>query len=529
MYKILIVDDEASIRNGIANSIPWAAWGYEVAALCANGVEALECIRADKPDVVLSDIRMPEMDGVELMQILNAQYPEIKILILSGYSDFEYLNMSIKNQVTEYLLKPTDVDEFEQVFRNLKRKMDDERTQHKAYEESVNEHFLSWVGALLQGTARADDTQRFLPALEGKCISPENVAVVVLHVDERAGDEQRSVYTLKRRIAALCAERAGQGVLYLLTADGTLAGLYGGAGDESPDFDAIEADARALQAAVRSETGATVSVGISNLCTEADMLPQAYEQANCCASQNLFRGNESVFRFSALAAERPEDFAYFDTELIQKSLLAQDYDAMYEELTRVFATYAGGPIREYQFVDRMCLSLMFHVSLWGLQYNLYAEDILRSLGTTYTDIYKCDTLAKKKDFLLSVLFAVQLELKDRRAKSKNTNSVANRVRDFVDEEYCKNVMSLEYVAAHVHKNAAYVSRLFKNELGCNFSDYLTEKRIKKALELLENPNHRIYEIAEQCGYADASNFIKVFKKIRGISPAEYRHARGESL
>ena len=119
MYRLIIADDEENIRNGMANSLPWREWGYEVAAVCASGQEMLDRMEDCRPDVVLSDIRMPGMDGVELMQRLSREYPQVKIVILSGYSDFKYLNMSIRSHVAEYLLKPTDIDDFEETFRRL--------------------------------------------------------------------------------------------------------------------------------------------------------------------------------------------------------------------------------------------------------------------------------------------------------------------------------------------------------------------------------------------------------------------------
>ena len=135
MYRLLIVDDEEDIRRGIARGIPWSQLGFEVAGQAGNGEEAVGLLESARPDVVLSDIRMPKMDGIELMQYLSANYPEIKIIILSGYNDVEYLNMAIKNRVTEYLLKPTDIDEFCQLFQNLKTRLDEEHQQKQEIEQ----------------------------------------------------------------------------------------------------------------------------------------------------------------------------------------------------------------------------------------------------------------------------------------------------------------------------------------------------------------------------------------------------------
>src|SRR5699024_6944702 len=137
------------------------------------------------------------------------------------------------------------------------------------------------------------------------------------------------------------------------------------------------------------------------------------------------------------------------------------------------------------------------------------------------------TLSAKRDFVLACLFGCQQALAVRRRSHSHTvKSVAMKVREYVDAEYCSNALSLESVAAYVHKTPAYISRVFKNELGCNFSDYLTEKRMRLAAQLLAQPDGKVYRIAAQCGYADTSNFIRVFKRFYGVSPAEYRAVQG---
>lgn len=525
MYRLMIADDEENIRCGIARGIPWQEMGYEVCALCADGQEVLDRMDECRPDVVLSDIRMPGMDGVELMQRLREGWPQVKIVILSGYSDFEYLNMSIKNHVTEYLLKPTDFDEFEEVFRRLKTTLDHERLRSAELNESVRRHFESWLGELLQGLAPEKDTQRFLPMLTEAGIDTENLVVAVFTLDGHGGDEKADLAALWRRVLAACAPVA-QGALHrllFLHGEEMMVGFYSAEREFEPDE--VLADIRALQQAAREEVRATLSAGVSELCSELDMLPQGYEQANCCAKQNVFAGSESIYHFRQLGQDRPESLAYFDTDCIEKALLGQDYDALRSELDRVFATF-GAPVREYLYADRLCLSLLFHVSLWGLRYGVFMADVMRSLGANYTDIYQCDTLPSKRCFVLAILFGYQQALAGRRSQGHAAGSVALRVREYVDERYCSNTISLEEVASHVHKTPAYVSRVFKNELECNFSDYLTEKRMRHAAELLLDPDCRVYEIAEQCGYADASGFIRVFKKFYGVSPADYRAVRG---
>lgn len=525
MYRLVIADDEENIRNGMAHCLPWQELGFEVVALCENGQQVLDGLEELRPDVVLTDIRMPRVDGVELMKRLNWDHPDIKIIILSGYSDFEYLNESIKNHVAEYLLKPTDIDEFEETFCRMKTTLDHERLHNAEISESVQRHFQLWLRALMRGTAAPRDTERFLPMLTEKNIDLDNLAVVVFTLGGHGGDERPDRAALWRRILEVCENQPAESLhrLLLLECDEQMVALYSSGEEFSQDQ--ISREVRSLQQAVQTALHETLSAGVSNLCTEPGMLPQAFEQANCCARQGVFVGQGQICRFDCLETTRKKDLPYFDSAAVEKALLAQDYEAARQEVDRVFAAY-DTPMRDYQYLDQLCLSLLFHISLWGLRYGVLMEEVLRGLGTTYMDIFQCDTLTSKRTFVLSVLFGYQMALGANREQGHIANSVAKRVRDHVDEVFASNTVSLESVAAYVHKTPAYISRVFKNELGCNFSEYLTEKRMKMAAGLLRDPDTKVYTVAEQCGYADPSNFIRVFKKYYGISPAEYRNAQG---
>lgn len=527
MYRLIIADDEESIRNGIAHSLPWQEWGYEICALCANGEEVLEQLDAVHPDVVLSDIRMPGMDGVALMQRLSKDHPEVKIVILSGYSDFEYLNMSIKNHVAEYLLKPTDFEDFEETFRRLKVTLDHERLQNAQITESVQRHFQLWLTSLLEGIASPSETERFRPMLTEAGIDQDNLMIVAFAIDNHGGDEKGDLLQLWQNIWKISsALPAGQLHQLPFLFDGkNLVILYSDESEIEPDD--VIAQIRNLQQTVSDQLHVTLSAGISSLCTEPTMLPQAYEQAECCAKQSAFAGSQRIYTFQQLKNISSDELTYFDTEKIEKALLGQDYETLRTEIDRVLLL-PGTARLDYQKVDRLCLSLLFHIALWSLRYGIQMEEVMRTLGAHYADIHQCGTLTSKRDFVLACLFGCQQALSQRRSHGHSVNSVAQRVQEYVDAEYCSNHISLESVAAHVHKTSAYISRVFKNELGCNFTDYLTEKRMHLAVELLKEPDSKIYSIAEQCGYADTSNFIRVFKKFYGISPAEYRAVRGDA-
>ncbi len=526
LYRLMIVDDEEAIREGIANSIPWAEWGFSVVARCANGEEAIMQIEQTKPDIVLSDIRMPKMDGVELMSYLNRNYPEIKILILSGYSDFEYLNMSIKNKVTEYLLKPTDLDEFEEVFCRLKKTLDEEKQSREQQNHKEQLLFFAWLDKLLRGRSTSGENEIFAPQTTQYSVWLENSAVVVFAVDDLNQDQQALLQMRNciAEIASACGMQQGK-CPFFVTSEDAVTGIYGTHEENELEYDEIFDFIKQVQQAVKAKGGFTVSAGISELCTEPQMLPQAYEQAKCCAKQNVFCGNESVFRYSQLEEEIPQKAIYFRTEELEKALLSQKNEDIHQELQRVFSMFRQHPLKEYRYVDQLCLSCLFELSRWALRYNVRMEKLLNKAEIAYSNLYHCQTLDSKCEFMEEILNQLQKEIEHQRDSNRKSNSVAYQVRRLADEEFGSNAMSLEYIAGKVHKSPAYISKVFKNELNCNFIDYITKLRMEYAAKLLaNNDNPKIYEIAAECGYADVSNFIKVFRKYHQQSPNEYRNS-----
>lgn len=521
MYRLLIVEDERAIAHGIANSIPWEKWGFCIAGVCSNGEEAVEIIRQDKPDLVLSDIRMPKMDGIALMQYLNENYPEISIIILSGYNDFEYLKMSIRNNVAEYLLKPTDVDEFEIVFKKMKLRLDEEAAR-KREQDSIRRDRV--MNALLKGYGYDEEVMEN----EFEKLADGRLGVVVFQPEASECQDSRSFYQQQLKIAETLNRRLEDGEEHPVQArffcnfeEEITAIIYV---EEDFEEEELENYIRTLGDAVRQETGAELFAGISNLYPDYRMIPQCYEQSKCCVGQRLYRQDkQGTFFFRQI---RDTEFDYyqiaFDEEKIMYSILNCDRAALTEEIEGTFTRLRNQTVKDYDYANWLGLEILLVISRKMLKYQVRPEKIMNEHGCTYSDLSKKQTLEDKQEFLLKIFGLFMEECQIQQAGNTKTRELARKIRTIVDEEYMSNSISLEYIAEKVHKNTAYISKIFKDEFECNFSAYVTGKRLEKSRLLLENAELKIYEISQQLGWADVSNYIKVFKKKYGMSPDEYR-------
>jgi len=517
MYKLLVVEDEKLISQGIAHSIPWNEWGFVVTGICCNGLEALEFLEKDKPDLVLTDIRMPKMDGIALMQYLREHYPEIKIIILSGYTDFEYLQISIRSHVAEYLLKPTDLDEFQALFARMKEVLDQEGKEQQNLEAMQMDQRYN---ALLKGYGYEDEADLKELLSDG----PGRYGVILLAIDQGAAEDKSLLYQQKKTITDLLGQQEDSGIsgYYWCNYEDEITGLL--CVGEDREESEISTYIKALLEKVRKELGLVISCGISSFYEDYHMLPKCYEQTKCSISQRIFCEESEKLFFFHKVMEASFDYYQlsFDEDRILKALLNGQEKELEQEVTGIFEGFRNRIISDYESVNRMTTEILINISRKVLRYGMQPEKIMNEHGYSYSDLHASQTLDEKQAFLMGILSLFMKECHAQHANYSKTSELAYLIREIVDEEYDSNLMSLEYLAEKVHKNAAYISKIYKSEFNCNFSAYVTEKRLEKSRKLLADPLIKIYEISQQIGWMDVSNFIKVFKKKYGMSPDEYR-------
>ncbi|MCX7709867.1 MAG: response regulator [Clostridia bacterium] len=530
MYKLLVVDDESMIRDGIVKGIPWQSLGYEICGEAENGLAAIGKLNECSPDVIISDIRMPQMDGIELMEYLSQKHPSIKMIILSGYSDFDYLKKSIKNNVYDYLLKPTRINTFVELFTKLKVEMDEEALKKQEYDTLkkrlvenlpyLEQIFLNQlVTGFYHDEKEINEKKNFynIPMLEGK------LAVVVVEIDNpqsilEVSEEKKQLLNLYIiQVATRIVEETIQGKFFISN-DGSIIGICCLNASMNNLINVI----KEIQKNVFEHRKLSISFGVSNAFDNILEISGYYLQAKQAIKQKICLDNQSIILFSDLESIIENDLpaVSFDTEKITDLVFGNKNDELSEYIHLVLNRLKNKMFKSFEPMDVSILKMIFEVDNYFYQYGVSIKRILEEMDSGYLDIYQKNSLDLKKDWLISILVQVSQEVN--RKRTEKISGIICEVKRYIEKSFCSNSLCLESVAELFKKSPPYLSKLFKEETGENFSDYITRLRMEKAKELLKDITVKAYEVGEKVGYADISHFSRKFKSYTGMSPSQFR-------
>ena len=546
MVKVYLVEDEIIIRQSIKNSIDWEKEGYEFVGDASDGELALPVILKEKPDILITDIRMPFMDGLELSRMVKAELPDIKIVILSGYDDFEYAKQAIKIGVAEYLLKPVSSAVLLEHLSEIAEKVRDEREDlalKKVYYQEMQENEelikMKFLGELISGKLSLADAmekgKRFHMNLSG----PFYRIILFKFIQEdrvKAGQSE----DLARAYAAVGNyvdglkdafrfQRGVEGWAFLLTSveedmeaqtERFIEGLkeviapfealtwFGGIGSEAARLRELrysfrEAD-KAFAGRFVQEPNQIISVEQLNY----EQLDNEFD-ANIFGEINQF--DQIITRFlSSGSLEEVESFvgALF-TEISEdhfRSLMIRQYIIM-----DIYAT-----------VLTFCKKLRKDAGVEGEVYGQWEgirenEEILKLAVTT------AESVDDIKDYI-GTLLDHAIELRNT-VGGRRYSEIIQTAKERIEQDYMTEDISLNSVAAEVCMSPSYFSSVFSKEMGKTFIEYLTEVRMEKAKQYLACSSMKTSEISYEVGYKDPHYFSYIFKKTQGCTPKEYRAAR----
>lgn len=520
--KVLVVDDEPRHRRGMAKMIH--ALRPEDQILVANdGVGALESVRSENPDVVLTDIRMPNMDGLAFLKRLEEENLRPKVVMVSAYNLFEFAQTAIRHGAYDYLLKPVEAEKVEGVLRRIEDQLAEESRQHSESEELKhrlsltssayhNRLILSWLNGSLTVAERQElETLDWLQE-NGMVIfsefrkAPGNNSVVdsmaLMQQLEQLWIEFGEAYTYS--LNAL-TENIFQAVTIIRTS--------------APTQDRrVEIRSKAISLSSELAKVGLLTHGIGpdcrSLITDA---PQSYRAAQTTNQFNFHEcWNGILFHDELFPCRKP---FFLDGEKLFEALQGSEADTAVEMCRAAFRQLAGeGHANPSLIKESASLTLMKVKSR-------IRDFVDRQIGSVLTDsalmaIPECnsyvDLMAVLEDRLRDVHHTLRHGQLD-----KSEIIVADCLRWI--QENTKEDLTLERAAEQFFFNPSYFSTLIKSRTGRTFSDHVTEARMRRAKELLASNKLKIYEIAVQCGYQDTKYFCRVFKKQNGMSPEAYKH------
>lgn len=522
MFNVLLVDDEREIRQGLRLKIDWQQLGLRIAGEAGNGQEALEWLQTGDCDILITDMRMPIMDGVELLESCSRQYPGIRLIVLTGYDDFQYAHAAIKNRASDLLLKPVTRSELAAALGKVVSELERERSAQaerklaewklSRYLEEMKEQFINSVIKAYPGSSPFWPERIRLFGLNELAARPVRfVAIGLLPVSAEKPDEPG----LRLPFELLCRELAGT------SATGPGFPVFREAKHPDLLFAIVPGDPAAVQSftvqvtnLVRSylKREALVSAG------EPAQGLEAWREGYLSSVLAWYMGQhaQQAGGEPARSPADPAQLAIQDKLKLLQRHLADGRKEAFEKLVEEELAKALS-LSHPQFVKTIfqcCLSIELAADALGLA--------LRDKDEIWIDpewVWGLGNVPKACHFLYGLadpLFALR-----KGCGTREEPSIVEAMKEMIDLNYM-NDLNLSQIAEQYHYNLSYLSDLFKTKTGKSFLQYLTDVRMNKAVQLLSETPLALSDIAELTGFSNASYFSTKFKKVFGISPSEHR-------
>lgn len=534
MYRVFLAEDESLIRKGIKNLISWNEYGFSFVGEAQDGELAWPLIQKQKPDIVITDIRMPFMDGLALSRLIKKNMPETTIIILSGYDDFTYAKEAIGIGVDQYLLKPLSKEQLIEVLLEVKQKKDAEQEKNlymEQFQKEVQEYLTSshraFFEALVSGKYSVPDLIERADKLHIS-LTAESYNIVLLLVEENMETMHFESQTVDYQ-AELCSKfpDSDQIEMFYMGVD-VIAFLIKSDIDKmdlltSECIEKIKETFQSLAGSIKW------SVVASNPVTRLSAISQCYQEArqkvfrmdHVAVEENMENSPQKAvndFNFNKLDASK------VDQRIVEKFLsngLETEIDSFIEDY---FNSIGEGAMQSTIFRQYVIMHFQFTTKAFVEKINGMKEMIDSSLDIDMSMADAISSTNKAKEYV-GRLLKKALSIRDQ-VSSCRYNSMMDKAISYMKKHFSDHDIDLRTVAKVANISATYFSGVFSQQMGKTFVEYLTELRMQRAREMLRCTDKSSGEIAYEVGYKDSHYFSFLFKKVNGCSPRDYR-AGGE--
>ncbi|UKS29302.1 response regulator [Paenibacillus sp. HWE-109] len=547
MYKILVVDDEPTVSSGIKNYLMRSELQIDHVETAINGFEALDCLRMDIYDLVLTDIQMGMMNGIELMEAILLEQPHLPVIVISAHEKFEFAKRSLRLGAKDYLIKPVELDELIRVVGKAlieKKEIGRQTLQRPESTSAMDNRLLKKRHeALIELVTEKDLQEKDYADLLREIGGPlkeegywYGIAAVHLNLS-KGGFSNQDITLVDRKLL----KYASVNILEESLSDWCGVAFYGFGNqlvcviqlNVSEPLDTrmsmnsqLNLIGQTIIMNLKQYLNVDVTVGVSTLSPEITTLPRLMEEANAAIEWRKLHPNNKVLYYEDMSAlgnlRMMEWAALVETVVLQ---LKTDTDAhLPDELYHVVKVLSS--LKKSDGLFHSCFGLLVY-RLYGLLFD-NGQEASSSFRHYDPDVYyRGMDSSQKVDCLKSYVQGLSSLIRE--SISKRDQTVVSRISAYIHQHFGNHELKIQDIAGEVHFSAAYVSYLFKKETNKNVWDYVSEVRIEEAKHLLATTDLKRYEISYQVGYQSPEHFSRMFKRFLGSSPADYRkEIRGNS-
>ena len=545
MLKIFLAEDEVIVRETIKRMIPWEDLGFELVGEAADGEMALPLLLRQKPDLLITDIKMPFMDGLTLAKVAKKEIPGLKVVILSGYDDFNYAKQAINIGVEDYLLKPITKNALIERLTEIRSRYEHEKTQKEyyekfhremqAYEKNSSRDFFE---ALVSGSMDMMEIYRRSEKLGLDIVAEAyNVLIFTMNCEEDFSGQREGYSEWEAESLELLEEFFSENTSAMLFRCNIFS--YGVL--IKGQKETIEENTRSCVSEIqrildRKEQKRQWFVAAGEPVERLSQIQKSYYSASRAFSQRYLY-DENILYYDEMASMEKKNVTEDDSTYLQKvdvnalnPVILQKFlsNGLLEETENFVKDYfyaiGQEPLESLVFRNYVTLNVRFSVMSFLKEIGcatrtLEQEDTEDVLSESSKSLENAIAYAEK-------IISQAIALRDQNSGNKN-RSILKTAVDFMDSHYMEEDMSLNKAANAANVSANHFSALFSQNMGQTFIEYLTNLRMNKAKEYLRCTSMRSSEIAGEIGYKDAHYFSYLFKKTQGMTPSDYRKAREE--
>lgn len=527
LYNVLLVDDEADVLQAMKKKIDWEALGFCLAGTAENGQEALEMAEQLHIDVVMTDIKMPYMDGLTLCKNLKQSYRNMKVIIYSGFDDFEFAREAVHLEAEEYLLKPISAGDMEAAFSKVRKKLDQEYDEYRNlnrlseyYRKSLPAMREQLVMGILEGRIAGERARAMMETYE-ICLDSPFYVVAALYMDVNPREEQpqpAQLFTLslkdmvqdylKNRTRFFSTAFLDQVIVIFML-------------DEREEIDQVLYHLDQICKMGFHVLKSSVTAAVGQICANTDALHTSYEEAVNAMEYRSILGSGQVLYINDIEPCSEENILVTEHEFqnLVHAVKLGNRDETNVAIAQIMDSIRKEPISPGQY-QLLFMELLSELMKIGRAYKLHPNQIFGEHAGSWQELYRMVTVDELEGWLQEVCTNLRHVLRHERRDS--AARLTEQAKAYIEEHYKESDLSADSLCRCLNVSAAYFSTIFKREVGMSFVAYLTKIRLEHALELLRTTEDKTYIIASRVGYMEPNYFSYVFKKQYGISPSKYR-------